>query len=331
VAARRLRLLELGGEIRDEGSSLTAIHHEALPCRGRQKAHRVEAVGLARAGHHPAAFSPLAAGVHFPQPHWKTLCEWVRSHQRNLRSLGEHPPKPISLRIRFHCSMGEKLNRERSLISVREKEYLLQRAQGGDAEAVNTLFESCRRSLYCQALRILCRPQDAEDAVQEAMMAAYKHLHRFQGRADFHTWASRIVINAALQQIRRSRRKPTVSWDQVDTQVKEAAFGGFLKDPLPTPEEQFQDREHQGMIEDALHRLSAEGRQALQFSKLDYSLKEAANRLGLPVSTLKARLHSARRALILRIKRKTQNRRKPSAGKRALPLRTASQETLRAA
>ncbi|HET9374818.1 MAG TPA: sigma-70 family RNA polymerase sigma factor, partial [Chthoniobacterales bacterium] len=65
------------------------------------------------------------------------------------------------------------------------------------------MFESCRGRLYYQALRILARPQDAEDAVQEAMLAAFKHLNRFQRRADFLTWATRIVTNAALQHIRR--------------------------------------------------------------------------------------------------------------------------------
>ena len=83
------------------------------------------------------------------------------------------------------------------------------RAQTGDAEALNVLFASCHKKLYCRALRILVTPQDAEDAVQEAMLAAFSHLQRFQGRADFLTWATRIVINAALQHIRKTRTKPT--------------------------------------------------------------------------------------------------------------------------
>jgi RNA polymerase sigma factor (sigma-70 family) len=106
------------------------------------------------------------------------------------------------------------LNHEGSVISVRERQLLLVRAQAGDSEALNVLFESCRKRLHCRAMWILARPQDAEDAVQEAMLAAYAHLGRFQGRADFLTWATQIVTNAALQHIRKTRTKPTVSWDQ---------------------------------------------------------------------------------------------------------------------
>jgi DNA-directed RNA polymerase specialized sigma24 family protein len=128
------------------------------------------------------------------------------------------------------------LHHEDPVLAAREKELLLLRAQSGDMEALNVLFESCRRRLYCRALRILARPQDAEDAVQEAMLAAFTRLHQFQGRADFLTWLTRIVVNAALQHIRKTRTKPTVSWDQVDDEFKRALFIDYLTDPQPTPE-----------------------------------------------------------------------------------------------
>jgi RNA polymerase sigma-70 factor, ECF subfamily len=210
------------------------------------------------------------------------------------------------------------LSYEGSVISVRGRELLLLRAQRGDAEALNRLFASCRTRLYRRALQILSRPQDAEDAVQEALLAAFTHLDRFQGRADFLTWATRIVINAALQHIRKTRKKPTVSWDQVDAEFKEAWISGYLRDPQPTPEEQLQGLERRGMLEDALHKLPAEMRQAIQLSKsADYSLTEAASALGLPPNTLKARLHRGRRELMVRVKRKTQVRRKPRANQRS--------------
>ena len=196
------------------------------------------------------------------------------------------------------------MNHERSDVSARERELLLLRAQTGEPEALNLLFESCRRRLYGQALQILARPQDAEDAVQEAMFAAFTHLHRFQRRADFLTWASRIVINAALQQIRRSRTRLNVAFDQVDDEFHGAAFSENLRDPQPTPEEQLQVLERREMLEDALHKLPVEIRRAVHLCKsTGYSLKEAAGALGLSVSALKARLHRGRRALIAQLKR----------------------------
>jgi RNA polymerase sigma-70 factor (ECF subfamily) len=167
--------------------------------------------------------------------------------------------------------------------------------------------------------------------VQEAMLAAFTRLRQFQGRADFLTWATRIVINAALMHIRKTRTKPTVSWDQVGSEFEGASFSEYLKDPQPTPEERLNELEHREMLEDALHKLPVEMRRAIQLCKFaDYSLKEAASALGLPVSTLKARLHRGRRALVVRLKSETQLRRKPTANKRSLPC-PASEESLRAA
>jgi len=208
------------------------------------------------------------------------------------------------------------LKREGRVVSAGDRELLLLRARTGDMEALNVLFESCHRKLYCHALRILARPQDAEDAVQEAMLAAFTHLHRFQGRGDFLTWATRIVINAALQHIRALRTKPTVPWDQVDIEFEGASFSECLRDPQPTPEEQLQGQEFRKMLGDALYRLPVKIQRAIHLCKFaDYSVKEAARALGLPVSTLKSRLHHGNLALRVRLKRRTQVRRRPEAEK----------------
>ena len=137
------------------------------------------------------------------------------------------------------------------------------------------------------------------------MIAAFTHLRRFQGRADFLTWATRILINSALQQLRRTRAKPTVSWEQVVGEREGASCEEYLRDPHPTPEEQLREREQGEMLADALSKLPVESRQAIQLYQFAESpLKEAANTLGLSVTTLKTRLHRARRALAVQLKRK---------------------------
>lgn len=142
--------------------------------------------------------------------------------EANVRSAGEN--RDGSPSREFSMSRRGALNHEGSVISVRERQLLLVRAQAVDAEALNVLFESCRKRFYFSAMRILARPQDDEDAVQQAMLAAYTHLERFQGRADFPTRATRIVTNAALQHIRKTRTKRTVSWDQTDDEFEGASF-----------------------------------------------------------------------------------------------------------
>jgi RNA polymerase sigma-70 factor, ECF subfamily len=224
------------------------------------------------------------------------------------------------------------LNHDGSVISGRARKLLILRAQKGDPEALNILFDSCRRSLYCRALRILARPQDAEDAVQEAMLAAFTHLDKFQGRADFLTWASRIVINAALQHIRKHRTKPTVSWDQAEAELEGTSFTEYIRDPQPSPEEQLQELEYRQMFEEAVRRLPLESRRAIQLCRsADYSLKEAASALGMSLSTLKSRLHRGKRDLVVRLKRETQVRHRPLAKKRRFEVCPASEENLRAA
>lgn len=223
------------------------------------------------------------------------------------------------------------MNHEGSGISARQRKFLLIRAQAGDPEALNDLFESCRRSLYRRALQILGRPQDAEDSVQEAMLAAFTHLNRFQRRADFLTWATRIVINAALQHIRKTRAKPTVAWEQADKEFDGLSFSEYLRDPQPTPEEQLQTLQQRELLEDALQKLPVEMRRAIELYKSTDSLKKVASALGLPVGTLKARLHRSRRALMVSLKEKTQVRRIPVPQKRSLQLCPDSEESLCAA
>lgn len=220
----------------------------------------------------------------------------------------------------FEVNKGGVLNRE-------ERRLLVLRAQTGDPEALNVLFESCRKRLYCRAFRILARPQDAEDAVQEAMLAAFTHLDQFQGRADFLTWATQIVTNEALQHIRKTQTKPVVCLDQMNDEFQGASFGKYLKGPQPTPEEQLQGLEHRELLADAVHKLPAESRRAIELCKFaDYSLKEAANALGLSVGMLKARLHRGKRALIVRLKSVTQIRSRPAAHERSAELCPASEE-----
>ncbi len=224
------------------------------------------------------------------------------------------------------------MSEETVAISVRDKELSLRRAQKGDPDALNVLFESCRRRLFSYALRILRKPQDAEDAVQEAMLAAFEHLDQFQGRADFLTWATRIVINAALGQIRRARSRPAVSWGQVDGEGEESLLSESIEDPKPNPEEIYQRVERRRLLEEALKYLPAQNRRAIQLCKLDdWPVKDAAGALGVPLSTLKARLHRGRRSLLLSVKSKTQLRRRVYRGRRSLQPCPVTQQSLRAA
>src|SRR6185437_10451496 len=103
------------------------------------------------------------------------------------------------------------------------EQQLFERAVGGDKSALNQLFAQNNRALYQTALRLLGNPEDAEDALQEAMLSAYRNLGRFEGRSQFSTWLTRIVINAALMRRRSKRAHPAVSLEETGAQEIPAA------------------------------------------------------------------------------------------------------------
>src|SRR5271166_6963619 len=86
------------------------------------------------------------------------------------------------------------------------------------------------------AMRWLRNPEDAEDAVQDAVLSAFKHIARFEGRAQMSTWLMAIVINAVRMQLRRRPRHKILSLDQ-RLQEEQCTISDVIADPRPTPEQ----------------------------------------------------------------------------------------------
>src|ERR1700688_5201095 len=132
---------------------------------------------------------------------------------------------------------------------------LLRRAIAGDHTALELLFARNNRALYQTALRLLGNPEDAEDALQEGMLAAYRNLRRFEGRSQFSTWLTRIVINAALMRRRSQRAHPAVSLDETPREDELPASERFA-DSGPNPEQVFVSTELREIISENLDELS---------------------------------------------------------------------------
>ena len=90
---------------------------------------------------------------------------------------------------------------------------LMSRAQAGDGQAFRTLTEPHRRELHVHCYRMLGSFQDAEDALQDSMLAAWRGLEGFDGRASLRTWLYRIATNRCLDALRAGRRRPPKQWD----------------------------------------------------------------------------------------------------------------------
>jgi DNA-directed RNA polymerase specialized sigma24 family protein len=89
---------------------------------------------------------------------------------------------------------------------------LVARARAGDAEAFRQLIDPYRRELRVHCYRILGSTQDAEDALQETLLAAWQGLGGFQGRASIRTWLYRIATSRCLNARRSASRRPRMDW-----------------------------------------------------------------------------------------------------------------------
>src|SRR4029077_2135171 len=90
-------------------------------------------------------------------------------------------------------------------------ESLIKAGQRGDAQALNTLFHRHQRTLFHSALGIMGNPHDAEDALQDGLLSAFRNLKSFRGRSQFSTWLTRVVINAALMRRRGQAVRPSAA------------------------------------------------------------------------------------------------------------------------
>jgi RNA polymerase sigma-70 factor (ECF subfamily) len=150
-------------------------------------------------------------------------------------------------------------------------------------------------SFYRCAFRLLGNSADAEDAVQDALLAAYKHIDEFRGQAQMTTWLTTIVRNSALMYLRKRPRQIYLSLDEPKGEEEKYFVWEGLADIRPTPEEEFHNSELSAHLQKCAVRLSPALRRTFQLRVLmGFSIFETARILGLPHGTVKAQLARAR-------------------------------------
>ena len=170
---------------------------------------------------------------------------------------------------------------------------LIQGAKSGDLDAFNRLVLNYQGLAYNVALRIMGDEATAADAAQEAFISAYRGLKRYRG-GSFRAWLLRIVTNACYDELRRRKRRPTVSLDEMTEQ--ESALP--VASPSEGPEAAAQRTELIRAIEECLLGLAPEFRAvAVLVDVQGFDYREVAETLGKPLGTVKSRLARARAKL----------------------------------
>lgn len=167
-------------------------------------------------------------------------------------------------------------------------------AQTDGGAALERLLAEARPKLLSLAMRVLGDADEAEDAVQDAMIKVWRHLGRFEGRAAFTTWLHRIAVNAALDRLRRRGSVPLAvgAPDEHQHDTSELA--------LPeTPERIYARAETAVVVRRAMGALSETHGEALRLCDLEgESYATIAEVTECPLGTVMSRLFHARRKLV---------------------------------
>jgi RNA polymerase sigma-70 factor (ECF subfamily) len=153
------------------------------------------------------------------------------------------------------------------------------------------------KRISCVTRRITRNREDAEDAAQECFLNAFVRLKDFDGRSQFATWLTRIAINAALMELRKSRGAREVPVGEPNPSSEPVPQREFRHD-APDPEESCSLRERKRMVESAISGLRPRTRNVVELIHLqEHSIRETAQILGISTGAVKSWMFHAKIAL----------------------------------
>ncbi|HEY9127526.1 MAG TPA: sigma-70 family RNA polymerase sigma factor, partial [Acidobacteriaceae bacterium] len=169
---------------------------------------------------------------------------------------------------------------------------LVAAARGGSSAAFSELCGPHLKSVYRKVYAITRNREDAEDAVQDALLRAYLGLKEFQGNAQFSTWLMRIAINSALMILRRNRVRREFSYEL--SPAGEETYSLDVADAGPGPEQICDQQQRLGTLVRSIKRLPVSLRETAELRILEErTTDEVAEMLGLSKLAVKTRLHRA--------------------------------------
>jgi RNA polymerase sigma-70 factor (ECF subfamily) len=171
---------------------------------------------------------------------------------------------------------------------------LINSAQHGDMDAFNELVLHYQDLMYRIALRIVRDECIADDAVQEAMIHAFRHIRSFRG-GNFKSWLARVTVNAVYDELRRGKRHNGIPLELYTNEGDEIESPDWMRDPESGPEERTEQSELQSALHSCIKSLVPDYRLMVILVDMEgMSYEEAAHIAKVPVGTVKSRLARAR-------------------------------------
>jgi RNA polymerase sigma-70 factor (ECF subfamily) len=175
-----------------------------------------------------------------------------------------------------------------------DEEALIGAAKKGDVAAYNRLVIAHQQAVYNVAYRIMGNAPAAEDITQDVFIKTFKKLNKFR-EGNFKAWLLRITTNRCYDQLRKHKRRPQSSLDELTEENESAAF---MRDPQESPEKHQQRVELAQAIEECLQGLSEDQRMTAVLCDIEgYEYAEIADILSVSLGTVKSRMNRARRKL----------------------------------
>lgn len=186
-----------------------------------------------------------------------------------------------------------------------DEQAILRGLRSGDHDAFEQMFRRYGGRMLAVARRFLANEDDAQDAVQDAMLSAFRALDRFEGGSQLGTWLHRIVVNAALMKLRRRRNHLETSIEELLPAYDADGHRELRVAGDPFPDEQLERQELRTLLRESVGELPEGYRQVYLLRDVEeLSTEETATALGVSPNAVKIRLHRARQALITLVQRR---------------------------
>jgi RNA polymerase sigma-70 factor (ECF subfamily) len=181
------------------------------------------------------------------------------------------------------------------MAGIPDDAMLIRAAQAGDLDSFNQLIARHQDAAYTTAYRMMGEPAAASDALQDALITAWRQIGTLHGDR-FRPWLMRVVVNRCTDLLRQAKRRPTLSLSQDMPGYPDETLP--VPDDAPTPEEAAQTRELNTAIQRCINRLPPDQRAALILCDVDgLDYQAIAEATGTGMGTVKSRISRARAAV----------------------------------